>query len=89
MFNIVAVQDSQFHRYADTVIGSQRSSLGTHPFSVNIRGDALLVEINLDIGQAITHHIHVALQNNRLAVLISRCCSLADNHVAHFVDFRL
>ena len=89
MLYVVAVEYSQFHSYTDTVVSTQCGSLGTHPLSIYIRGNALLVEVNLYIRQTVANHIHVALQDNRLAVLISRGSSLADNHVAHFIDFRL
>ena len=89
MLDIVTGEDGKFHGYTNTVVGTQCRPFGTHPLSVDICSDALLVEVNLHFWQTVAYHIHVTLQDDRLAILIAGSSSLADNHITHLVDFRL
>ena len=87
MLDVVASQDSQFDSTSDTVVGTQCGSLGCQPLAVNICLDGILVEVELYIHQFIAYHIHVALQDYRLAVLHTLGGRLTYNHIAGFVYF--
>ena len=86
VLNIVAVEDSQFYRTANTVVSTKGSALSSQPFAIHVCLNSILVEVEVYVYQLVAHHIHVALQDNSLLVLISRSCRLADNHVACFVN---
>ena len=89
MLNVVGGQDGQLDGTADAVVGAQSGSLSRQPLAVDIGTDGILVEVELHVYELVAYHIHVALQNDSLAILHARCGSLADNHVASLVDFRL
>ena len=89
MLDVRTAQDSHLHGHADTVIRAQRCTLCLHPFAVHISLDGILVKVELHIGVLLAHHVHVALQDEGLAVLHSRSGGLADNHVSGFVTFSL
>ena len=89
MLDIVAGEDGQLDGTADTVVGTEGGSLCRQPFTVDIGLDGVLVEVERHVYQFVAHHIHVALQDHRLAVLHTLGGSLADQHVARLVNFRL
>ena len=89
MLNIIAVEDSQFHGDADTVVGTKRSSFCTQPFAIYISGDTFFVEVYRHVRQTIAYHVHVALQDDCLAILIARSGSFADDDITYFVDYCL
>ena len=86
MLNVAAVQHGQFHGTAYAVVGAQRGALSRQPLAVNIGLDGVVVEINLIVHQFVTHHVHVALQNHRLAVLHAFGGRFTDDDVARLVD---
>ena len=69
MFDVVGSQQRQFHSTSNTIVGTQRRTLSCQPFTVDIRLDGVIVEVNLVVHQFVAHHIHVALQDGRLAIL--------------------
>ena len=71
--------------YTDTVVGTQCRTLGLEPLAIDIRLDGILLEIMVKIGALVTYHIHMALQDNGLAVLITRISRFLDEHVTHTV----
>ena len=89
MFNVVGLEDGQLDGAADTVVGTQRGAFGAQPLTIDISLDGILVEVEVHIDQLVAHHIHVALQNHRLTVLVAFGGRLADKHIACFVDFGL
>ena len=89
VLNIVRVKDCQFDGIADTIVGSERGSLGLHPLTVNVSLDGVVQEVNLMVHEFVAHHIHVTLQDHRLQVLIALGARFADQHVAGFVHLGL
>ena len=85
MLNLIAVEDGKFHSATNTVVGTESSALGSEPFSVDIGLNGILVEVKIHIHQFVAHHIHVALQNHRLAVFHTLSGRLADNHITSFI----
>ena len=87
MLDIIRCQDGQLDGTTDTVVGTQCGSLGCKPLTIYIGLDSVLVKIELYINQLIAHHIHMALQNNGLAVLHTLGGGLTYNHITGFVNF--
>ena len=86
MLNVVALQQCQFHSTADTVVGTQCSTLGSQPLTINIGLDRIFVKIKLYINQLVTHHIHVALKDDSLTVLHTRCGRLTDDDITCLIN---
>ena len=85
VLNLIAVEDSQFDGATDTVVGTKSRALGSKPFTVNIRLNGILVEVKLYIHEFVAHHVHVALQDNRLTVFHTLGGWFTDNHVTRFI----
>ena len=79
-------QQRQFHSTSDTVVGTQRGTLSGEPLTIDIGLDGVVVEIYLVVHEFVAHHIHVALQDDRLTVLHSLGGWFADDDVAGLVD---
>ena len=78
MSNVVAVEQGQLHGATNTVVGTQRGAFGAKPFAVNVGLNGIVVKVEVDVHQFLTHHVHVALQNQRLAVLVTGRGAFAD-----------
>ena len=89
VLDVAAFQQCQFHSTSYTVVGTQRGTLGSQPLTVNIGLDGVGIEIELHIDELVTHHIHVALQDDGLAVFHTFGGRLANDDVAGFIDFRV
>ena len=89
MLDVVAVEHCQLDGTTYTVVGTQCGTLGAQPFSVYISLDGILVKVELDIHQLVANHVHVALQDYRLAVLVAGGGGLAYQYVACLVDYSL
>ena len=63
------------------VVGTQCGTLSTHPLAVNISLYGVLVEVEVHVNKFLAHHIHVALQNQGRAVLVTLCGRLTYQHV--------
>ena len=87
--HVTAVEQGQLYSAANTVVGSQRRPLGGQPLAVDIGADGVAVEVELHVHQLVAHHVHVALQNHRLAVLHARCGRFAYDDVARLVHLRV
>ena len=87
VLDVVGSQQRQLHRTAYTVVGTQRGSLGGQPLAINIGLDGVVVEVYLVVHQLVAHHIHVALQDDRLAVFHTLGGWFADNDIACLIDF--
>ena len=86
VLNIVTLQNGQLHRTTDTIVGTQRCPFSGQPLAVDIGLDGVGVKIDLVVHQFVADHIHVALQNDGLAVLHARGGCFADDDVARLVD---
>ena len=86
MLDIVGSEDGKFDGTADTVVSTEGSTLCLQPFTVYIGLDGILMEVELYVYQFIANHIHVALEDDGISVLISRSCSLANENVSCFVN---
>ena len=89
MLNIIGLEDGQLDGTAYAVVGTQRGALGLQPLAVDVGLDGVAVEVKVNVDQLVAHHVHVALQDDRGALLVARRGRLADEHIARLVDFRL
>ena len=87
MFDVVGSQQRQFHGASDTVISTQRRTLSCQPLAIDIGLDGIVIEINLVIHQFVTHHVHMTLQDNGLAVLHTLRSWFANDNIARFIHF--
>ena len=87
VLDVVRVEDSKFDSHSDTIVSTERCALGSQPFAVNIGLNGIFLEVEIEVNQLLAHHVHVALQDDRLAILVSRRSRLADKHIACFVNF--
>ena len=83
------MEHRQRHRHAQAVIGTERRPFGFQPVAVHPGLDRVFLEIVLDIGVLLRHHIHMALQNDSPFVLAARMRRLADNDVSALFTNRL
>ena len=67
------------HTY--TVVGSERRTAGSHPFTIDISVDGVFLKIVLHIGIFLAHHIHVRLQDDTGLAFTARRGRLAHKHV--------
>ena len=86
MLNVVALQQRQFHSTADTVVGTQCSTLGSQPLTINIGLDGVIVEVNLIVYQLVTYHIHVTLKDNGLTILHSRSGRFTNDDITCLIN---
>ena len=89
MLHIVSLQESQLHSTADAVVSTQGGTLSGEPLTVDVGLDGVTVEVNLHVHELVAHHVHVALQDDRLAVLHALGGRLANQDVAGFIYFGL
>ena len=89
MLQVVAVEDGQLYGTADAVVGTQRRALSGQPLAVDIGLDGVAVEVELHVDELVAHHVHVALQDDRLSVFVAFGGWLAYDDVTGFVDFRV
>ena len=89
VFYVVSVEYRQLYGTAYTVVGTQCGTLGTHPLAVNISLYGVLVEVEVHVNKFLAHHIHVALQNQGRAVLVTLRGRLTYQHVTRLIHLRL
>ena len=87
MLDVVGIEDGQFDGAAYAVVGAEGGAFGCKPLAVDIGADGVVVEVELHVDQFVAHHVHVALQDDRLAVLIALGGWFADDDVARLVHF--
>ena len=71
MLNVVGLENGQLDGTTNTVVGTQRGAFGAQPLAVNVGLDSIVVKVEVHIDQLVAHHIHVALQDNRLVLLVT------------------
>ena len=86
MLNVIRIEESQLEGHADTVIGTERSALGMEPFAVDIGLDGILEEVEVNVHQFVTDHVHMTLEHDRRHLLHAFRRRLGDKHIAGFVD---
>ena len=86
MLNVIRVKDGQLDGITDAVVSTQSGAFGFQPVTVDIGLYGICVEVEIEVYKLFAHHIHVALENHRFAVLVSRSSRLANEHVTYFVD---
>ena len=85
VLNVVRFQYGHFHGHANAIVGTKRCAFSFEPFAVNVGLYGIVFEVECHVLILFAHHVHVALQNDSLAVLISRCGRLANANVARFI----
>ena len=89
VLNIVGVENGKFYGITNAVVGTERSTLGAHPVTVNIALNGIVVEVYVHIHQFVAHHIHMTLKNCGSTILIAFGGGLLDKNVSGFVYFCL
>ena len=79
------IQQSQCIGHGDAVIAAERRSLCADVIAVDLQVQAFLLHIFRDAGILLADHVHMALQNDRLLVLIAFGSLFDDDHVVQFV----
>ena len=85
VLDVVALEHSHLHCYADTIISSKRGTFCLEPFAINIGLNGIFLEVELNVGILLTHHIHMALQNDRRTTFIAFRCRLFNYDVARLI----
>ena len=78
-------QGGQGQRYANAVVRAQRGAVRRYPFAVYIGADGICEEIVRTVGGFLRHHVHVALQDNALAVFHAGRGRNTDDDIAGIV----
>ena len=81
----LVLHDGHDGSHADTVVGTEGRTLCLHPFAVNPCLDWVVLEVVYHLWILLRHHVHVCLEDSRLAVFHSRCGRLAHDYVSGFV----
>ena len=86
MLNVVAVEHCQFHSTTNTIVGTKCSTLSCQPLAIDICLNSVCIKVKLYIYQFVTDHIHVTLQNHRLAVFHALSSTLTNDDVTSLVN---
>ena len=89
MLHLLIGKDSHGSSHTYTIVGSESRTLRFEPLAVNPWFYGILCKIVLNVGTLVAHHIHVTLQDNGLAVLITRSRGFLYKHIAYTVGYRL
>ena len=81
----VVIEDREHEGDRDAVVGTERGAVGAEHAVLHDQVDALVLEIMLDAGELVAHHVDVALEHDRGSALRSGACRLLDDHVVHVV----
>ena len=85
VLQVFSLHDSHDGSHAQTVVGSESCAFSPYPFAV----DVSLYRVSLKVMSTclffLWNHVHVCLQNHRLAVFHAGCGGLAHNDVASLV----
>lgn len=85
---VLVDQGGQRSGYSDSVVGAEGGSVGSDPFAVDDGCDGGVLEIEAFMVR-LADHVHVALEDNALGVLIAGGCGNAHQHVADGVGLIL
>ena len=86
MREVLVFRYGHSHGYAYTVVGSKRGAFCLHPFAVNPCLDRVFKEVMYGIGCFLRDHIHVSLDDDSTAVLVSRSGRNPYDDVAGFIS---
>ena len=85
MGDIIAVQDCHSHGNGDSVVAAKGRSPCLYITVFHIEIQTVGLEIMIGIRSFLTHHIHMPLEDHRLAVLIAWRPGLFDDHVVGLI----
>ena len=88
MGDVLCVQNCQCHSHSDAVIAAQGGALGVDGVSLHHQVQPFLIHILGAVGGLFADHVHVALEDDRLGVLIAGGSFLDDNHIVQLVLVR-
>ena len=86
MLDAIIGEHGKCSSHTDTIIGTQCGTIGLEPVAINNETDGVGHKVVINALVALTHHIHVRLQDDGLAVFHTGCGRLADNDVASLID---
>ena len=81
MGNGLVCQQRQSISHSDAVVAAQRGALGKHVGFIVCHIQALGIHIDGAIGVLVAYHIHMALKNHRLVILVATSALAKENHI--------
>ena len=82
VLQVLSLHDSHDGSHPQTVVGTERCTLGLHPLAVNPRLDGVRLEVVVRLRRLLRHHVHVGLQDNAFLMLVAGSSGLAEYDVA-------
>ena len=89
VWNVVRLHHGKHGGHPQSIVGSEGGAFGLDPVVVHGHPDAFGVEIERRVVVFLVDHVHMALEDDRLAVLHAGCGWLANEHIADGVGFDL
>ena len=89
VLRLLIQQQSHRSRHTDTVVSSERRTLGTYPLAIHNGTNSVVLEVELHIAVLLANHIHMRLQDNRWARLITRRCRLTHHDITYLIALPL
>ena len=86
MLHGVVLNDGHGSSYAHAVVSSESGVACCHPFSVDVNIEGVCLEVVWAAFCLLWDDVHVGLKHCCLSVFIARCCALAHDDIACFVD---
>ena len=81
----IVVQDGHCGRHTDAVVSAERRVMGDHPAVFDHIMDRIFGKVEIRGALLFTHHVGMALKDDRGMVLIPFGGRLGDHHIADFV----
>ena len=89
MLRLLIQQQSHRSRHTDTIVSSERRTLGTYPLAIHNGTNSVVLEVKLHIAVLLADHIHMRLQDNRWTRLITRCGGLTHHDITYLIALPL
>ena len=81
MWYIIGIQYSQRKCHSYPIISTKSGSVGGYHSVLKHQSQSIMFKIYITVRILLTYHIHMSLQHNRRAVLISRSSILEYNYI--------
>ena len=59
MFDVVRLKNSHLHSYTNTIVCTQSCTLCTHPFTIYVGFNGIIIKVKVYILVLFAHHVHV------------------------------
>ena len=85
MLDVLGFGHGQGEGKAEAIVGAEGGAAGFQPFAFHLRLDWVGEEVVLDVGVLLRDHVHMALEDDALAVFEARGCWYAHYDIARVV----